>query len=631
MAEVNEKPLVVSVDHLETKQEVEICGHRVTVGGLAGIYNPSDNKSHQKITGSAHAEEFVDATLSRDRETTKKIEDRYLTYDDFKAFCDRAHCENGSVTAYNSIARRFQKPAEVRIRRMLQVGYGEYLGRQEFMATEGVVEKICTLFYAPQAEAVQYYGKQALNDRGAVTLHYLIGVASARLLTKDETTLVLRVLQDMPDNRDTYLEHYLLGRMGVEGFDELENIYNQWVSGQSNIRIDTIVSNLTECAERFGLQKNLSDFYIQRIAQGDEQELLFLMQSLPEGAVFNPVRERFVLSTHKSVVLSALDILDYSFIRGNESLIQQMDVMAQTQTGQYKDQIRLGAVAWLYAADPVRFFTIFIETIKNAGVNLVVAQALSLSLASIPSVSEDQKAELTNALKAYMQAIKGSRPDEALNDNEIETIRGVREFLVLQLGVDAFDVTDPVLVLEERMRPGGTTFSESTESRNYEFCSSDSSGGYLGPKDDLKATIQGDSLYLKGIGLTAAALARPMALMRDHFKKTGELNYKIEIDGKTYAVEMFAAMQGKGFLTSCPFIDLRSRNEAEYVVTREDGQKFSFAGLLPHLIGVHSFFEGQGTRYRIEPERVAQFFFPEQVTNPTFTRPNSSVLHGHEK
>jgi hypothetical protein len=124
--------------------------------------------------------------------------------------------------------------------------------------------------------------------------------------------------------------------------------------------------------------------------------------------------------------------------------------------------------------------------------------------------------------------------------------------------------------------------------------------GFLG--DDprsLNEIIDADAAELERLGLPRDAVADRLAELRD--AAVDGLGSDVQIgDGVTAAHR-----EAMGRLP-CPFGGCGVFPKGEVVVTLPDGNVLRFTALSIHMIREHGFFEGRGSRYRVEPAVVAR-------------------------
>ncbi len=158
----------------------------------------------------------------------------------------------------------------------------------------------------------------------------------------------------------------------------------------------------------------------------------------------------------------------------------------------------------------------------------------------------------------------------------------------------------PVAQLEANMRP----MSMSEE-------------GLLGMGESLTEVLADDNDTVLGMGLTHQELAD---FIHTFDKAPGEMigslpEYAtVEYNGQRFA---HAVTQWRGIQES-PFGDGTSTSRDHRVINLETGAEIRYSGLLPEMIHRYGFYEGKGTDYRLEPQRVAEVarFAPSSPDDP---------------
>lgn len=124
--------------------------------------------------------------------------------------------------------------------------------------------------------------------------------------------------------------------------------------------------------------------------------------------------------------------------------------------------------------------------------------------------------------------------------------------------------------------------------------------GFLG--EDQRAIediILADEAVLADNGVTAAKLADTMhAITQKGLEGMGE---ECPVDDYLVKVEDYMGFMG------CPFKDGHRSAKRNTTVRKDNGQTISWTDLNIHLIGAHSFFQGQGAKYRLEPLELLEF------------------------
>lgn len=161
-----------------------------------------------------------------------------------------------------------------------------------------------------------------------------------------------------------------------------------------------------------------------------------------------------------------------------------------------------------------------------------------------------------------------------------------------------------------------------------------STGGFLTADQSLVKVIEDDLAYLKSVSITTTQIVDFLKYLLDavtQIKHTETLTTKCTIlskdgwscrnkhsnifmyDGKKYEVHMVVF----GGSQECPFLaesDAHGRyfgynyGDREIEVVNAKGDRVIFSTLHLHMIEIHSFFEGPGVRYRLDPKMLVEFF-----------------------
>lgn len=143
----------------------------------------------------------------------------------------------------------------------------------------------------------------------------------------------------------------------------------------------------------------------------------------------------------------------------------------------------------------------------------------------------------------------------------------------------------PVAELEEDMRPGRL-----------------STAGFLGKDERLLDVLAADNRFVvEELGLAHQELARHLRLLgavavREALEGPKEIAYH----GRRYRLQ---AKQFRGFVKS-PFEDGTRTNGEATVENLGNGRKLTYSLLVPEMIERYGFYEGKGTRFRVEPRAV---------------------------
>jgi hypothetical protein len=147
----------------------------------------------------------------------------------------------------------------------------------------------------------------------------------------------------------------------------------------------------------------------------------------------------------------------------------------------------------------------------------------------------------------------------------------------------------PVADLEEDMRPGGL-----------------STAGFLGEGERLLEVLAADNRYvLDERGLTHQELARPLRILgavavQQAVREPREVTYH----GRKFKVR---ATLSRVFVRS-PFQDGTRTNCTVIVENLGNRKKLTYSLLVPQMIERYGFYEGKGTRYRVEPRAILEVF-----------------------
>jgi hypothetical protein len=147
----------------------------------------------------------------------------------------------------------------------------------------------------------------------------------------------------------------------------------------------------------------------------------------------------------------------------------------------------------------------------------------------------------------------------------------------------------PVAELEQSMRPGRL-----------------SSAGFLGKKERLLDVLAADNrAVVEEMGLTHQQLARPLRVLgavaaRDAVKEPKEVVYQ----GRRFRVRAVVFKTTVG----SPFDDGTETNCEATVENLDSGKKLTYSLLVPQMIERYGFYEGQGTRFRVDPRTVIEVF-----------------------
>lgn len=130
------------------------------------------------------------------------------------------------------------------------------------------------------------------------------------------------------------------------------------------------------------------------------------------------------------------------------------------------------------------------------------------------------------------------------------------------------------------------------------------SGGFLGTDPrDLLDIIDSDTADVSGLGKTTAQFAARMQQITDI--ATSALGNWVKVDEKRQAV----VEEVKGFLI-CPWPHPgKFAKRVTTVKLTDSDETIRWSDLNIHLIAEHSFFEGKGSPFRVEPKELIRKIF----------------------
>lgn len=140
--------------------------------------------------------------------------------------------------------------------------------------------------------------------------------------------------------------------------------------------------------------------------------------------------------------------------------------------------------------------------------------------------------------------------------------------------------------LEEKMRPGSL-----------------STGGFIGEAESLAEVMYKDEKALEKMGVTYEDVAERIEEIIHKVPYLSREPTPVEIRGKKFHVRGVAWRGGQ----ECPFGDgTPEYSNLDLYVENEEGHAITFPGMIAHLIRKHRFFEGEGSPYRLDPERAVK-------------------------
>lgn len=156
--------------------------------------------------------------------------------------------------------------------------------------------------------------------------------------------------------------------------------------------------------------------------------------------------------------------------------------------------------------------------------------------------------------------------------------------------------------LERRMRPGKEPIRVMRDKESEDFVPS--SAGFLGWSDKLLNILAEDNRYVVDeLGLSHQELARTLLRLLAVGRKLGsDMGHPKDFvyAGRRFRIEILGT---KGEQES-PFLDNSWASEEVVLHNLTVGKKLTFSPLVPLMIERYGFYEGHGTRYRVEPSKA---------------------------
>jgi hypothetical protein len=145
----------------------------------------------------------------------------------------------------------------------------------------------------------------------------------------------------------------------------------------------------------------------------------------------------------------------------------------------------------------------------------------------------------------------------------------------------------PVAELERSMRPGRL-----------------STAGFLGKKEGLLDVLAADNrTVVEDMRLTHQRLARPLRVLgavaaRDAAEGPKEVTYQ----GRRFRLKATFFTNKAG----SPFDDGTETDCEATVENLDTGKKLTYSLLVPEMIARYGFYEGEGTRFRVDPRKIVE-------------------------
>jgi hypothetical protein len=134
--------------------------------------------------------------------------------------------------------------------------------------------------------------------------------------------------------------------------------------------------------------------------------------------------------------------------------------------------------------------------------------------------------------------------------------------------------------------------------------------GFLGPEESLRQVLEADARTLDELGVTADAMADRLGqLLEASIASTRAITsagpYKVRL--KRYKGPQICPFAPEPHENPCPGRGDKRFASIDWTISNpRNGIQLSGPGLIVHLIGAHSFFEGPQSPYRVPPRKLAE-------------------------
>ncbi len=232
---------------------------------------------------------------------------------------------------------------------------------------------------------------------------------------------------------------------------------------------------------------------------------------------------------------------------------------------------------------------------RRAAVLIIVATTCLSAL--VPPIHAQEASKDSNVpdLADYLSLCENLViPDPAKKDPKTGLVVSGKNHTTLIQGLSEINGRT-ISELEIDMRPGANSEVGSEK-------------GFLGSEEKLRDVLTADNKYVVDkLELTHQILAKHLHAMGtigywqyQHGKRDAEFVY----NGRRFRVKMVTS---RGFQLS-PFLD-GTKSASDITVHNLDSDKvLEYSLLVPYMIERYGFYEGKGTTYRVEPEKVVELF-----------------------
>ena len=136
-----------------------------------------------------------------------------------------------------------------------------------------------------------------------------------------------------------------------------------------------------------------------------------------------------------------------------------------------------------------------------------------------------------------------------------------------------------------------------------------SQAGFLGPNESLTEILQNDARELAELGMEASALSAGLGELletalasKQNVTRVGHYTVKV----RRYKGFQICPFAPQPFENPCPGGGTKLGSIDWDIKNNRRSFRLSGPGLIVHLIGIHSFFEGLESPYRVAPRALAE-------------------------
>jgi hypothetical protein len=226
----------------------------------------------------------------------------------------------------------------------------------------------------------------------------------------------------------------------------------------------------------------------------------------------------------------------------------------------------------------------------------VIAAVTSVVVVWTQKVGADETSSLIDFTEATLNDLR-IKPFEPRKDANSGFIVGGKNPTALIEKLEQINGR-PIGDLEHDMRPGANAKAASDK-------------GFLGSDEHLLKVLAADNeTVVERLKLTHQTLAIHLLAVAAICEKTKGLPFVYH--GRRFKVTV---RYSRGFQL-CPFHDDTKTNAEATIENLDNGKKLEYSLLVPLMIERYGFYEGKGTPYRVDPERIVEVFDFLSLQNP---------------